>query len=62
MTENTNMVLIGGGYAGVMATNRLTQRDDVVEGDFIRSIRNVANPDELAHSPPTSGQEQRSRA
>ena len=29
MTENTNVVVIGGGYAGVMAANRLTQRDDV---------------------------------
>jgi len=32
-----------------------------VEGDFIRAIRNVANPDKLAHLnlPPTSGQERR---
>jgi NADH:ubiquinone reductase (H+-translocating) len=29
MTEATNVVVIGGGYAGVMAANRLTQRDDV---------------------------------
>ncbi|MEU0156323.1 NAD(P)/FAD-dependent oxidoreductase [Micromonospora fulviviridis] len=29
MTANTNVVVIGGGYAGVMAANRLTQRDDV---------------------------------
>src|SRR5262249_9411675 len=29
MTGNTNVVVIGGGYAGVMAANRLTQRDDV---------------------------------
>ncbi|MFF1879240.1 NAD(P)/FAD-dependent oxidoreductase [Leifsonia sp. NPDC058230] len=29
MTENTEVVVIGGGYAGVMAANRLTQRDDV---------------------------------
>ncbi|MGW1811791.1 NAD(P)/FAD-dependent oxidoreductase [Streptomyces sp. NPDC002078] len=29
MTESTNVVVIGGGYAGVMAANRLTQRDDV---------------------------------
>ena len=30
-----------------------------VEGDFIRAVRNVANPDKLAHLnlPPTSGQE-----
>ena len=29
MSENTEVVVIGGGYAGVMAANRLTQRDDV---------------------------------
>lgn len=29
MTGNTDVVVIGGGYAGVMAANRLTQRDDV---------------------------------
>ena len=29
MTENTDVVVIGGGYAGVMAANRLTQRDGV---------------------------------
>jgi NADH:quinone reductase (non-electrogenic) len=29
MTENTAVVVIGGGYAGVMAANRLTRRDDV---------------------------------
>lgn len=29
MSENTNVVVVGGGYAGVMAANRLTQRDDV---------------------------------
>ncbi|MQS14759.1 FAD-dependent oxidoreductase [Streptomyces kaniharaensis] len=29
MGENTDVVVIGGGYAGVMAANRLTQRDDV---------------------------------
>ncbi|MCX4823342.1 FAD-dependent oxidoreductase [Streptomyces sp. NBC_01142] len=29
MTENTDVVVIGGGYAGVMAANRLTQRGDV---------------------------------
>jgi NADH dehydrogenase FAD-containing subunit len=28
MTGNTHVVVIGGGYAGVMAANRLTQRDD----------------------------------
>ncbi len=29
MTRNTEVVVIGGGYAGVMAANRLTQRADV---------------------------------
>lgn len=29
MTENTDVVVIGGGYAGVLAANRLTQREDV---------------------------------
>jgi choline dehydrogenase-like flavoprotein len=29
MTENTDVVVIGGGYAGVMSANRLTQRVDV---------------------------------
>ncbi|WP_432189032.1 NAD(P)/FAD-dependent oxidoreductase [Streptomyces sp. Tue6028] len=29
MNENTEVVVIGGGYAGVMAANRLTQRADV---------------------------------
>ncbi|MEU1181722.1 FAD-dependent oxidoreductase [Streptomyces sp. NPDC005820] len=29
MSENTEVVVIGGGYAGVMAANRLTSRDDV---------------------------------
>ena len=29
MTEHTSVVVIGGGYAGVMAANRLTRRDDV---------------------------------
>jgi NADH:ubiquinone reductase (H+-translocating) len=29
MTEHTNVIVIGGGYAGVTAANRLTQRDDV---------------------------------
>ncbi|MFD8386449.1 NAD(P)/FAD-dependent oxidoreductase [Streptomyces sp. NPDC059679] len=28
-TETTNVIVIGGGYAGVMAANRMTQRDDV---------------------------------
>ncbi|GAB3160207.1 FAD-dependent oxidoreductase [Micromonospora sonneratiae] len=29
MTGKTDVIVIGGGYAGVMAANRLTQRDDV---------------------------------
>lgn len=29
MAKNTDVVVIGGGYAGVMAANRLTKRDDV---------------------------------
>ncbi|GAA2113956.1 NAD(P)/FAD-dependent oxidoreductase [Actinomadura alba] len=29
MAENTDVAVIGGGYAGVMAANRLTQRDEV---------------------------------
>ncbi len=29
MTDKNEVVVIGGGYAGVMAANRLTQRDDV---------------------------------
>ena len=29
MSEHTDVVVLGGGYAGVMAANRLTQRDDV---------------------------------
>ena len=28
MADNTAVVVIGGGYAGVMAANRLTQRQD----------------------------------
>ncbi|WP_435611799.1 NAD(P)/FAD-dependent oxidoreductase [Streptomyces sp. bgisy159] len=29
MAQNTEVIVVGGGYAGVMAANRLTQRDDV---------------------------------
>ncbi|MEW2569783.1 FAD-dependent oxidoreductase [Streptomyces sp. NPDC047070] len=29
MVQNTDVVVVGGGYAGVMAANRLTQHDDV---------------------------------
>lgn len=45
MTENTDVVVIGGGYAGVMAVNRLTQRDDVTvtlinpRSTFVERIR-----------------------
>ncbi|MEU8779219.1 FAD-dependent oxidoreductase [Streptomyces sp. NPDC048606] len=45
MTEKTTVVVIGGGYAGVMAANRLTARDDVSvtlvnpRPDFVHRIR-----------------------
>ncbi|MGW7648851.1 NAD(P)/FAD-dependent oxidoreductase [Streptomyces bobili] len=45
MAENTEVIVIGGGYAGVMAANRLTQRDDVTvtlinaRPDFVERIR-----------------------
>ncbi|MER5758060.1 FAD-dependent oxidoreductase [Streptomyces sp. NPDC002082] len=45
MNENTEVVVIGGGYAGVMAANRLTQRADVAvtlinpRPDFVERIR-----------------------
>ncbi|MGW2424654.1 NAD(P)/FAD-dependent oxidoreductase [Streptomyces sp. NPDC001709] len=45
MTEHSNVTVIGGGYAGVMAANRLTQRDDVTvtlinpRPDFVARLR-----------------------
>jgi NADH dehydrogenase len=45
MSENTDVVVIGGGYAGVLAANRLTQRDDVTvtlinpRSTFVERIR-----------------------
>ncbi|MEH0633872.1 FAD-dependent oxidoreductase [Streptomyces bottropensis] len=45
MTKNTAVVVIGGGYAGVMAANRLTRRDDVTvtlinpRPDFVNRVR-----------------------
>ncbi|MEV0523296.1 FAD-dependent oxidoreductase [Streptomyces sp. NPDC050439] len=44
-TGNTHVVVIGGGYAGVMAANRLTLRDDVTvtlinpRPDFVHRVR-----------------------
>ncbi|MDQ4504316.1 FAD-dependent oxidoreductase [Sinomonas sp. ASV322] len=45
MTESINVVLIGGGYSGVMAANRLTQRADVAvtlvnpRPEFVERVR-----------------------
>ncbi|MFF3226823.1 NAD(P)/FAD-dependent oxidoreductase [Nocardia suismassiliense] len=45
MTGKTDVVVIGGGYAGVLAANRLTQRDDVTvtlinpRSHFVERIR-----------------------
>ena len=45
MAETTNVVVIGGGYAGVMAANRLTRRGDVAvtlinpRPEFVHRIR-----------------------
>lgn len=45
MTGNTEVVVVGGGYAGAMAANRLTRRDDVTvtlinpRPEFVHRIR-----------------------
>ncbi|WP_250006785.1 NAD(P)/FAD-dependent oxidoreductase [Actinoplanes sp. M2I2] len=45
MTENIRVVVVGGGFAGVMAANRLMQRDDVIvtvvnpRPDFVIRLR-----------------------
>src|SRR4029434_5572543 len=45
MAGNTDVVVIGGGYAGVLAANRLTQRDDMTvtlinaRSTFVERIR-----------------------
>ncbi|GMA26479.1 NADH dehydrogenase [Luteimicrobium album] len=45
MTDKTQVVVLGGGYAGVMAADRLTQRDDLAvtlvnpRGTFVERIR-----------------------
>src|ERR671911_296411 len=45
MAGNTDVVVIGGGYAGVIAANRLTQREDVTvtlinpRSTFVERIR-----------------------
>lgn len=45
MSDRTQVVVVGGGYAGVMAANRLTQRDDVAvtlvnaRATFVERIR-----------------------
>ncbi|WP_236667404.1 MULTISPECIES: NAD-binding protein [unclassified Nonomuraea] len=44
MTENARVVVIGGGYAGVLAANRLTQRDDVTV-TLIQPASELRRPD-----------------
>ena len=45
MAGNTDVVVIGGGYAGVLAANRLTQRDELTvtlinaRSTFVERIR-----------------------
>jgi NADH:ubiquinone reductase (H+-translocating) len=45
MSQETRVVVVGGGYAGVMAANRLTKRDDVAvtlvnpRAEFVERVR-----------------------
>jgi len=51
MTESIRVVVVGGGCAGVMAANRLTQRDDVTvtlinpRPNFVHSVAGRAVPE-----------------